>query len=335
MTVPSSPASARRDALRAGASLAVSALLVLSAYEHDRGDYAAARAAAERALRLAGRLPIDGAEARSLRCRAAIAAGHARRVQGDYAAAERVLRQALATADGDPLAVDALNGLAVLYKYMGRFDDAEPLLRRALEVAERAELPDVKATLLHNLGGLAHARGDYHAAEAPARQAAEIRQATCGPDHPAVAADRAALAAIVDALGRTDEAQALLRDALAAFERAHGPDHYEIAVTCNNLGAIAHRRGDLDEARRLYRQALTIKRRLLGDRHPDVAVSLNNAAAVELDAGSPDRAERLLNDAIAILHAAVEPGHPTLAAARANLAGVQARQPLEHRANGR
>jgi tetratricopeptide (TPR) repeat protein len=95
------------------------------------------------------------------------------------------------------------------------------------------------ATLLHNLGGLAHARGDYAAAEAPARRAVEIRQAPLGINHPTVAADRAALAAILDALAQHEDAGALLEDALRTFECTYGPDHYEVAITANNLAAIA------------------------------------------------------------------------------------------------
>jgi tetratricopeptide (TPR) repeat protein len=70
--------------------------------------------------------------------------------------------------------------------------------------------PDM-ATLYHNLGGLEHARGRYARVEPWARQAVAIREQALGPEHPAVAADVAALAAILDAQGQEAEAEALYR----------------------------------------------------------------------------------------------------------------------------
>src|SRR5438093_125331 len=63
------------------------------------------------------------------------------------------------------------------------------------------------ASVYHNLGGLEHARGNYEAAEPLARRSVELRELALGAKHPDVAADRAALAAIVDALGRDEEAE--------------------------------------------------------------------------------------------------------------------------------
>lgn len=47
----------------------------------------------------------------------------------------------------------------------------------------------------------------------------EIRARALGDDHPTVAANRAALAAILDALGNSGAAEVLLRQALGVFER--------------------------------------------------------------------------------------------------------------------
>src|SRR5439155_25419661 len=103
----------------------------------------------------------------------------------------------------------ALNALGMLYKYAGRFDEAAALYDRALGLAERIHGSEhvSLASLLHNVGGLEHARGEYAKGEAPARRSVELRERALGADHPAVAADVAALAAIVDGLGRHDEAE--------------------------------------------------------------------------------------------------------------------------------
>src|SRR5947208_50712 len=84
----------------------------------------------------------------------------------------------------------------MLCKYDGSFDEGEAAYRRALAILDRVLGPESldSAAILHNLGGLAHARGDYAAGEAPARRAYEMWQAAAGPDHPRVAAEAAALA---------------------------------------------------------------------------------------------------------------------------------------------
>jgi tetratricopeptide (TPR) repeat protein len=98
----------------------------------------------------------------------------------------------------------ALNDLGMLRKYQGRYPEAIPLYRRALSIVRAAGLGTSAdaASSYHNLGGIEHARGRYARAEAPARRAVEIRTRALGPRHPQVAADVAALAAIVEGRGR-------------------------------------------------------------------------------------------------------------------------------------
>ncbi len=93
---------------------------------------------------------------------------------------------------------DALNALGMYLKYVGRFEEAQPLYDMALQIITQrlgSDHPDA-AAILHNLAGLAHARGDYNAAEPLARRSLSILEANHGHEHLDVAADRAALAAI-------------------------------------------------------------------------------------------------------------------------------------------
>jgi tetratricopeptide (TPR) repeat protein len=78
------------------------------------------------------------------------------------------------------------------------------------------------------------------------------------------AADRVALAAILDASGRHREAAAALRHALSVYERVLGPDHYELAGVLQNLAGVAERAGEPEQAAALRSRALRIRRRVLG-----------------------------------------------------------------------
>jgi tetratricopeptide (TPR) repeat protein len=80
------------------------------------------------------------------------------RAQGLYSKSEVVFCRALELAeqifaDDDSELLLLLNNFAVLYKYSGRFDDAERMYRRALWIAEKrfGECHATVATLYHNL----------------------------------------------------------------------------------------------------------------------------------------------------------------------------------------
>jgi hypothetical protein len=100
-----------------------------------------------------------------------------------------------------------------------------------------------------------------------------------GPDHLEVAADRAALAAILAARGRHREAQQTLRDVLSVLEIVLGPDHYEVASTLDRLAASVQHTGDHAQAAALHERSLAIKRRILGPGHVEVAETASRLAA--------------------------------------------------------
>lgn len=252
--------------------------------------------------------------------------------RGEYRRAESLYREALHLAEEmcgkhDPQMALILNALGVLYKYMGRFAEAGRAYRRALRIIEGASngLEDKRAiqcalaTLYHNLGGLEHARGRFAKGEPHARRSVVLRIAALGEDDPAVAADRAALAALLDGQGKYDEAEALYERALEVFERVYGPGHYEIAVTLNNLAAMHQARDNPAVAEQLYRRAVAIKEKLLGRRHPDVAMTVHNLAVLIAEQGRCAEAERLYQRALAIFRKSLDPGHPKLAVVERNL----------------
>ncbi len=239
--------------------------------------------------------------------------------RGEYAEARVIYRGALGLArrrlgPDDADTVIALNGLGVVGKYTGQFQRAASYYQRALAALARRDDADLNmlATLHHNLGGLEHARGRPERGEPHARRSVELRQQLLGPDHPAVAADLAALAALLDAQDSFAEAETLYRRALVIFRRYYGSEHYELAVSYNNLGALAHRRGRLRQAERLYLRALAMKRRLLHEAHPDVAMTLSNLGVLYAESGRVGEAIRAYRQALAIFRRSFPDRHPSI-----------------------
>jgi Tfp pilus assembly protein PilF len=99
-------------------------------------------------------------------------------------------------------------------------------------------------------------------------------------DHLSVAADRSALAAILDAQGRHGEAMVPLHEALTLVEAELGPDHYEVAALLIMIAGVAARANETRQARDAYSRALKIQRRVLGADHADVRETLGQLEAL-------------------------------------------------------
>jgi tetratricopeptide (TPR) repeat protein len=208
----------------------------------------------------------------------------------------------------------------VTYKYVGRFDDAEQLYRRALVIAETAGDDQVIATVCHNLGGVAHARGDAASGVAWARRSIAVREPL--GNELAVAADRGALAGLLIEVGALDEAADLLYAARATFAAHH--DRLEVAIVDGNLAAIALRRGALAEAERYGKAALAAKEAVLGPTSPDLAVTLTTLGTIRRKRGAAAAAVRLHQRARDVLRPHVDPDHPLLHTIEDNLITAKA-----------
>jgi tetratricopeptide (TPR) repeat protein len=261
----------------------------------------------------------------AIRARTALAGIHRR--LGEYAVADRGYRSAFAEirrrfGPRDRYIAGVLNDFGVLRKAQGRYAEALAFYRRALPLVPRSDR-DAQATLAHNLGGIEHARGNYARAEPYARRSVHLRTTLLGTAHPTVAADVAALAAIVEARGRLREAAALYRRALAVFARVLGPRSLEVGLNLASLAAVEQRRQAPARARTLYARALAIQERVLGRHHADVALTVNNLAVLERDAGNLDRAAALFRRALASFVRTLGARHPHAALARTNRRAVE------------
>ena len=293
------------------------------------GDHRAAAQTLDRADAFAAKLPAGDPFDR-LRVQLGRLRGVALLDGGDRPGARAVLTTTLELCErtlgpDDPDAAGVHNMLGIVGKFMGTFDDAAAHYARALEIYQDHDgVPGVIATLHHNLGGLAHSRGDLDTAERETRRALELHTASHGATHPDTAADRGQLAAILSELGRHDEAERELRRTADDFAAAYGPDHVEVAIAHTALGAALHRAGRLDEADAAYRQGLTARERTQGATHPMLAPTLLNLSALCEQRGSPSEARAYAQRAVDVLAGAVTADHPHRIAAQQRLAELNA-----------
>jgi len=219
--------------------------------------------------------------------------------------------------------------LGVLRHLQGDYAQAEPLLRRGLELREaflgHNDHPDV-ADSLNKLANLYTDQGLYSRAAQLCQRALAIREAVFGESDPQVADALNSLARLSARQGLYSRAEPLYRRALAIREAALGLGHPEVARTLNNLANLYREQGLPCRAEPLYVRALAIREAVLVASHPLVATSLNNLATLYVDQARYGCAEPLYERALSIQEAALGENHPDVARTLNNLAALYAKQ---------
>ena len=221
---------------------------------------------------------------------------------------EEQQRHALAEAmalSNSKLVAAASNDLAQLLQRTSRLGEAEPLIRRALEI-DTAVFGDQHPTVanrLNNLANLLHRSNRIEEAEPLMRRALEIDETAFGERHPEVAIDLNNLAQMLADTKRYEEAEPLMRRALAIDMAAFGEQHPTVANRLNNLAALLQATSRIEEAEPLMRRALEIDKISLGDQHPDVARDMNNLATLLYTTNRSAEAEPLMRQSLDILDA--------------------------------
>jgi serine/threonine-protein kinase len=212
-----------------------------------------------------------------------------------------------------------------VYRVLGRYDRAEPLLTRA--IAEYEVLPEAppleRAGALTSMANLHFDLRRYEQATAPTREALEIQRRELGPRHPDVLTSLGNLATLTARAGDLDSALALHGQVLA-LRRQLGPDEPSIAVTLNNMGSILLNAERHAEAEPYLREALEVNQRLLPREHPDVALAMSNLATLYRELGRYDEAEPLYREALALRRSVLGPWHPRLGISHYQLARLHA-----------
>jgi serine/threonine-protein kinase len=240
------------------------------------------------------------------------------RGEGRMSGAEREFRSALAILDRtvSPDAPERANAmLAIAYlldEVHGRYAEAEPLYRHALDIRRRAfgdGHPMVAAALL-DLAEFLSNRGDRAAAVAPARQGVEIVRRAYGREHPVVADFLGRLAAILYRAGDLDEAATLFQQSIAMERRLRGPDHENITGAEIGLARIRIDRREYASADSLLRDAVDIRKRANGPTHPATAATQGLLGMLLTREGKYAAADSILRLSLQAIERQVGREHP-------------------------
>ena len=200
--------------------------------------------------------------------------------------------------------------------------EAEPLLKRALDIREKAlgkDHPDT-ANSLNNLAELYNKQGKYVEAEPLYKRALDIREKELGKDHPSTGHQPqqpgGALSGAGEVRGGRTALQARSRHPReGAGQKSSGHRHQP-----QQPGGTLRFQGKYVEAEPLYKRALDIREKALGKNHPDTANSLNNLAGLYREQGKYAEAEPLFKRALDICEKALGKDHPSTVTSLNNLA---------------
>jgi class 3 adenylate cyclase/tetratricopeptide (TPR) repeat protein len=269
---------------------AAEASAFLSRVLGNRGDTEGARAAGQRAVELARRLPASSATARAISQYASMLLVHDR----DTATAVRLAREALAVAEdiGDgPVAARALNTIG-LARVHGGDDGGIGDLERSVEISLGSSAPGVAGSSLNNLAAALAAVGRLSEGHARIHEARAIHER-----HGSAASllwNDAAQVEYLDALGDLD---GVLSGAEAYLSHPGAEDRY---TTPSVLGARARAllaRGEVGAALADAEQALA-QLRARGHDSQMSGAALTVAARCLHAAGRPGEADALVGEAL-------------------------------------
>jgi CHAT domain-containing protein len=185
---------------------------------------------------------------------------------------------------------------------MGRFEEALPLARQALERREKALGPNHRAVAgsLMQVAGILDGMFSYYWALPLYKRALKIREQALGPDHPDTAFSMARLSRCYQLMGYPSQALPLALRSLRIREQTLGPDHPDTAQSLNVLAYIHAQMGNHTQAVNFGQRSLLIREKTLGPEHRDTAWSLDALANIYAQMGQPSQALLLAQRAEAI-----------------------------------
>jgi tetratricopeptide (TPR) repeat protein len=258
--------------------------------------------------------------------------------EGDLRTAEEIYKKALQIAeslsDNHKIAA-SLNNLAAVYRDEGKYNDAESLYLKSLEV-HREEMGSGQGEIATTLGNLADINaytGRFEKATDLYQQALAVSRKSSDKNRTArllsslagvwqdrgnlreaeklllqardlvESRDSRATSAILNNLGVLKYAEGNYREAEVFFRRVlelRKDDPIVTSIVLSNLAEIVEAKGDLREAKELEERALKLRVRTLGNEHPDVASSMVSLGRIYSSEGDYSKANALLNRALDI-----------------------------------
>ena len=227
---------------------------------------------------------------------------------------DRGVQEAQALGREPEVQAELYSTLGSIYQKLGKLDQADPLLRRALRQRRSIIGPDRPETAesLVALGLLRLDQGRFDEAEKLVRQGLEQTERVRPRNNAAVAQGTTALGKVLAARADFKHAIPLLEQAVK-IQSEPGTSTPELASATKELADAQFSAGHYDACETLTQRLLVMHRQLNGERHPLAADDLINLGAIRIERGYYAEAEHFLRQALEINQAWYGPDHPEVA----------------------
>ncbi|HEV8040649.1 MAG TPA: tetratricopeptide repeat protein [Bryobacteraceae bacterium] len=204
--------------------------------------------------------------------------------------------------------------LGAIYQKLGKFDQADSLLRSSLDKRKRIFGADNRpvAESLVALGLLRVDQAQWDDAERLVRDGLAMSKRNLPASHPDIAKGTLALGKVLAGRGDYSHAIPMLKEVVRLRST---PDiaPIDLAAALTELANAHFYAGHYDDSDALNRRALAIYTQTFGEHHPLVANALINLGSSQFDRGNYAAAERLERKALVITEAWYGKDHPETA----------------------
>jgi tetratricopeptide (TPR) repeat protein len=215
----------------------------------------------------------------------------------------------------------SLNNLGGIYANQGRYNEAEPLCLRSIEISRLQQNKDI-AISLNNLGEIYFQQGRYSEVESLYLTSLETSKSQLGEDNLISAQILDNLGGLYCHQGLYTESELFYLKAIRINESQLGINHIKVAKNLNNLAELYREKGDYVKAEPLYARAIKINELQLGLDHPELANNLNNLALLYAAKGDNTKAKPMYLRSIEILECKLGVYHPRLSNSFNNIANL-------------
>lgn len=201
--------------------------------------------------------------------------------------------------------------LAILYHYLLRMEEAEPLYHEVLRLAEKefGEDSPKLSPYVNNLGRFYKDTGRFKQGEEYLRRSLEIEK-KLSPGSSNVADRINNIGHLYAIMNKPRKAAELFREALVIVDRNYPPDFWFTAACAGNLGKMYIESGRLEEAEPLLNRAHEIAASNWGPEHVSTALYLKRLGDLFFAKGEHHKAETYYNKALAVYSRSFGKTHP-------------------------
>lgn len=198
-----------------------------------------------------------------------------------------------------------------VYRLLGLYREAEPLLEQALDTRRKVLGPEHEDTLrsMFLVAKNLNDEGQWARAEEMGRALLDPQRRMLGPEHPDTVASMYLVAAAVYGQGHYEEAEKLQRELLSMQRRTLAPNDQRVLDSMKALGVNLIAQGRYAEAEQLYREIIPLERQALGPDHPVTLVSMTGLGHALLLEQKYAEADKVLRETLDLQRRVLGPEH--------------------------